>query len=407
MDIVERFLKYTSFETTSDDSSETVPSTKIQLELGKYLVEELKGLGLDNARIDDKGYVYAHLESNTDKDLAKIGFVAHMDTSPEMSGKNVKPRIVKYEGGDIKLNEKYTTKVSEFPFLNDLVGQELIVTDGNTLLGADDKAGIAIIVSAIEHLVKNPEIKHGDIKIGFTPDEEIGRGADHFDVEGFDADFAYTVDGGPLGELEYENFNAASAKISIEGKGVHPGSSKNIMINSQLIAMELHNMLPVNMRPEYTEGYEGFYLLEGIKGSVSNTEMRYIIRDHDMEKFEAKKNLLIEIVEFLNKKYGDLINLEIKDSYYNMKKMIEPHMEIIDLAKKSMEEVGIEPLISPIRGGTDGASLSYKGLPCPNIFTGGYNYHGRYELLPVESLKKGKELLLQIIKNLENFNFEK
>lgn len=407
MDIVERFLKYTSFETTSDDSSETVPSTKIQLELGKYLVEELKGLGLDNARIDDKGYVYAHLESNTDKDLAKIGFVAHMDTSPEMSGKNVKPRIVKYEGGDIKLNEKYTTKVSEFPFLNDLVGQELIVTDGNTLLGADDKAGIAIIVSTIEHLVKNPEIKHGDIKIGFTPDEEIGRGADHFDVEGFDADFAYTVDGGPLGELEYENFNAASAKISIEGKGVHPGSSKNIMINSQLIAMELHNMLPVNMRPEYTEGYEGFYLLEGIKGSVSNTEMRYIIRDHDMEKFEAKKNLLIEIVEFLNKKYGDLINLEIKDSYYNMKKMIEPHMEIIDLAKKSMEEVGIEPLISPIRGGTDGASLSYKGLPCPNIFTGGYNYHGRYELLPVESLKKGKELLLQIIKNLENFNFEK
>lgn len=407
MDIVERFLKYTSFETTSDDSSETVPSTKIQLELGKYLVEELKGLGLDNARIDDKGYVYAHLESNTDKDLAKIGFVAHMDTSPEMSGKNVKPRIVKYEGGDIKLNEKYTTKVSEFPFLNDLVGQELIVTDGNTLLGADDKSGIAIIVSAIEHLVKNPEIKHGDIKIGFTPDEEIGRGADHFDVEGFDADFAYTVDGGPLGELEYENFNAASAKISIEGKGVHPGSSKNIMINSQLIAMELHNMLPVNMRPEYTEGYEGFYLLEGIKGSVSNTEMRYIIRDHDMEKFEAKKNLLIEIVEFLNKKYGDLINLEIKDSYYNMKKMIEPHMEIIELAKKSMEEVGIEPLISPIRGGTDGASLSYKGLPCPNIFTGGYNYHGRYELLPVESLKKGKELLLQIIKNLENFNFEK
>lgn len=407
MDIVERFLKYTSFETTSDDSSETVPSTKIQLELGKYLVEELKGLGLDNARIDDKGYVYAHLESNTDKDLAKIGFVAHMDTSPEMSGKNVKPRIVKYEGGDIKLNEKYTTKVSEFPFLNDLVGQELIVTDGNTLLGADDKAGIAIIVSAIEHLVKNPEIKHGDIKIGFTPDEEIGRGADHFDVEGFDADFAYTVDGGPLGELEYENFNAASAKISIEGKGVHPGSSKNIMINSQLIAMELHNMLPVNMRPEYTEGYEGFYLLEGIKGSVSNTEMRYIIRDHDMEKFEAKKNLLIEIVEFLNKKYGDLINLEIKDSYYNMKKMIEPHMEIIELAKKSMKEVGIEPLISPIRGGTDGASLSYKGLPCPNIFTGGYNYHGRYELLPVESLKKGKELLLQIIKNLENFNFEK
>lgn len=407
MDIVERFLKYTSFETTSDDSSETVPSTKIQLELGKYLVEELKGLGLDNARIDDKGYVYAHLESNTDKDLAKIGFVAHMDTSPEMSGKNVKPRIVKYEGGDIKLNEKYTTKVSEFPFLNDLVGQELIVTDGNTLLGADDKSGIAIIVSAIEHLVKNPEIKHGDIKIGFTPDEEIGRGADHFDVEGFDADFAYTVDGGPLGELEYENFNAASAKISIEGKGVHPGSSKNIMINSQLLAMELHNMLPVNMRPEYTEGYEGFYLLEGIKGSVSNTEMRYIIRDHDMEKFEAKKNLLIEIVEFLNKKYGDLINLEIKDSYYNMKKMIEPHMEIIELAKKSMEEVGIEPLISPIRGGTDGASLSYKGLPCPNIFTGGYNYHGRYELLPVESLKKGKELLLQIIKNLENFNFEK
>lgn len=402
IDIVDRFIKYTSFETTSDENSETVPSTKKQLKLGNYIVKELHELGLDNARIDKMGYVYAHLESNTDKKLPKIGFIAHMDTSPDMSGKDVKAKIIDYKGGDIVLNENYVTKVSEFPFLNDLIGEKLIVTDGNTLLGADDKAGIAIIISAIEHLLKNPEIPHGDIKIAFTPDEEIGRGADNFDVAAFDADFAYTVDGGPLGELEYENFNAASAKISIEGKGVHPGSAKNVMVNSQLIAMELHNMLPVNMRPEYTEGYEGFYLLQAIEGNVSNTTMSYIIRDHDMDEFEAKKQFLIDIVEFLNKKYNDIIKLELKDGYYNMKKMIEPHMEIVELAKKSMEDIGIKPLISPIRGGTDGASLSYKGLPCPNIFTGGYNYHGRYELIPISSLEKGKDLVLQIIKNLND-----
>ncbi len=398
--IIDRFLKYTSFETTSDENSTSIPSTKGQLVLGNYLVNELKELGLEDATIDEYGYVYASLKSNSDKNFPKIGFIAHMDTSPDISGKDVKAKIIKYTGGDIQLNEEYTTSEAEFTFLKDLIGEELIVTDGTTLLGADDKAGIAIIVSAVEHLLTNPQIEHGDIKIAFTPDEEIGRGANKFNVPYFDADFAYTFDGGPVGELEYENFNGASATITIKGKNVHPGSAKDIMINSMLIAMELHSMLPVNMRPEYTEGYEGFFLLNSIDGNVEKTEMHYIIRDHSMDKFSEKKALILAIVEFLNKKYGEnTVEMHLKDSYYNMREKIEPHMYIIDLAKKSMEDLNIIPKIAPIRGGTDGATLSYMGLPCPNIFTGGYNFHGRNELIPTSSLLKGRDLMLKIIEN--------
>lgn len=397
--IVERFKRYISIDTKSDENSETCPSTKGQLELGAILVEELKELGLDDVKQDENGYVYATLKSNIDKEVPTIGFIAHLDTSPDLDGKCTNPQIFTYEGGDIKLNDKYSMSQKEFPFLKELVGKEIITTDGTTLLGADDKAGIAAIIDAMEYLIANPEIKHGDIKIGFTPDEEIGRGADLFDVKGFNADFAYTVDGGPLGELEYENFNAASVKIEIQGKNVHPGSAKNVMINSLRIAMEIESMLPVEQKPEYTEGYEGFYLLDDITGNVDYTVVNYIIRDHSMEKFEEKKALFKEIIDFLNKKYGNIITIEIKDSYYNMREKIEPHMEIIELAKKSMLELGIEPNIKPIRGGTDGARLSYMGLPCPNIFTGGYNFHGRFELIPIESMKLASKLIVKIIEN--------
>ena len=397
--IVERFKRYISIDTKSDENSETCPSTKGQLELGAILVEELKELGLDDVKQDENGYVYATLKSNIDKEVPTIGFIAHLDTSPDLDGKCTNPQIFTYEGGDIKLNDKYSMSQKEFPFLKELVGKEIITTDGTTLLGADDKAGIAAIIDAMEYLIANPEIKHGDIKIGFTPDEEIGRGADLFDVKGFNADFAYTVDGGPLGELEYENFNAASVKIEIQGKNVHPGSAKNVMINSLRIAMEIESMLPVEQKPEYTEGYEGFYLLDDITGNVDHTVVNYIIRDHSMEKFEEKKTLFKEIIDFLNKKYGNIITIEIKDSYYNMREKIEPHMEIIELAKKSMLELGIEPNIKPIRGGTDGARLSYMGLPCPNIFTGGYNFHGRFELIPIESMKLASKLIVKIIEN--------
>lgn len=397
--IVERFKRYISIDTKSDENSETCPSTKGQLELGAILVEELKELGLDDVKQDENGYVYATLKSNIDKEVPTIGFIAHLDTSPDLDGKCTNPQIFTYEGGDIKLNDKYSMSQKEFPFLKELVGKEIITTDGTTLLGADDKAGIAAIIDAMEYLIANPEIKHGDIKIGFTPDEEIGRGADLFDVKGFNADFAYTVDGGPLGELEYENFNAASVKIEIQGKNVHPGSAKNVMINSLRIAMEIESMLPVEQKPEYTEGYEGFYLLDDITGNIDYTVVNYIIRDHSMEKFEEKKALFKEIIDFLNRKYGNIITIEIKDSYYNMREKIEPHMEIIELAKKSMLELGIEPNIKPIRGGTDGARLSYMGLPCPNIFTGGYNFHGRFELIPIESMKLASKLIVKIIEN--------
>lgn len=397
--IVERFKSYIAIDTKSDASIKTCPSTPGQLDLGAILVKELRELGLSDVKQDENGYVYATLKSNIDKKVPTIGFISHLDTSPDMDGKCTNSQIIKYEGGDIKLNDQYSITTEDFPFLNDLVGQELMTTDGTTLLGADDKAGIAAIIDAMEYLIDNPDIKHGDIKVGFTPDEEIGRGADLFDVEGFDADFAYTVDGGPLGELEYENFNAASAKIEIQGKNVHPGSAKNIMINSMLVAMELESMLPVDEKPQYTEGYEGFYLLTDINGTVDYCTMNYIIRDHSKEKFEEKKNHMENVVNYLNNKYGHIINLEITDSYYNMKEKIEPHMEIVELAKQSMIDLGIEPNITPIRGGTDGARLSYMGLPCPNIFTGGYNYHGRFEFIPLESMRRASSLIVKIAEN--------
>lgn len=402
--ILDRFLNYISFETTSDESSETCPSTKRQLKLGNYLVEELKSLGID-AEIDANGYVYGEIKGNT-KTEKTVGFIAHMDTAPDMSGKDVKAKIIEnYDGCDIKLNDDFTTSVSDFPFLKDLKGETIITTDGTTLLGADDKAGIAIIISAVEELLKDKNAKYGDIKIAFTPDEEIGRGADRFDVKKFGADFAFTVDGGPLGELEYETFNAASAKIKIQGKNVHPGSAKDTMVNSQLIAMEFNSMLPVNERPEYTEGYEGFSLLLNMEGSVEFTKMNYIIRNHSRERFEDMKNLFEEIANFLNKKYDNRVKLEIKDQYYNMREVLENHIEIIDLAKEAFEKSGVTPKIGPVRGGTDGSKLSFMGLPTPNIFTGGYNYHGRYELVSLDQMQKSKEVVKNIIKLLAEKNW--
>ena len=397
--IIERFKSYIAIDTKSDENSSTCPSTKGQLELGALLVKELQELGLEDVKQDENGYIYATLKSNMDTKVPTIGFIAHLGTSPDLDGKCVNPKIFTYEGGDIKLNDQYSITEKEFPFIKDLVGKELITTDGTTLLGADDKAGIAAIIDAMEYLINHPEIKHGDIKVGITPDEEIGRGADLFDVKGFNADFGYTVDGGPIGELEYENFNAASVKIEIQGKNVHPGTAKNIMINSARIAMEIDNMLPVNQKPEYTEGYEGFYLLDELNGTVDYTVATYIIREHCKEKFEKMKEDFRKIVNFLNDKYGNIIKIEIKDSYYNMKEKVEPHMEIIELAKKSMIDIGIEPMIQPIRGGTDGARLSYMGLPCPNLFTGGYNFHGRFEFIPTESMKLASKLIVKIAEN--------
>lgn len=398
--LVNRFIKYVKMETTSDESSIVVPSTPNQLEFAKNLAKELNDIGLSNVSVDDKGYVMATLPANIDKDLPVIGFIAHMDTSPDMSGLNVKANIVKeYDGGDIVLNEEENIILSpkDFPELKDHVGMDLITTDGTTLLGADNKAGIAEIVTAMEYLVKHPSIKHGEIRVGFTPDEEIGRGADHFDVEKFGAEFAYTVDGGPIGELQYENFNAASARISIQGRNVHPGSAKNKMINSISIATELNSMLPLHQVPEATELYEGFFHIVHFDGSVEKTNTTYIIRDHSKEKFEEKKKLITEAVEFLNKKYGDIISLDLKDSYYNMREKIEPVFHIVEIAKKAMEDIGLTPIIEPIRGGTDGARLSYMGLPCPNIFTGGLNYHGKYEYISIQGMEKAYYTILRII----------
>ncbi len=395
--MLDKFLKYVSYDTQSDDRNEKCPSSPGQLELGKVLVEDLKALGIDNAHMDDHGYVYASIEG-TVKDAPKIGLVAHMDTALEITGKNVNPQIIeKYEGGDIILNDKYKLTEEEFPFLKDLVGHKLVTTDGTTLLGADDKAGLAIIMEVAKFFTENRNIAFGDIKIGFTPDEEIGRGADLFDVEKFGADFAYTIDGGPVGELEYENFNAATATINIEGKAVHPGSAKNVLVNALLLAMELNQMLPVNERPEYTEGYEGFYMLDEIHGTSAEAEVIYIIRDFFADSFNEKKETLEEAVKFLKYKYGDVIDLKIEDSYYNMREKVEPHMEIIDIAKAAIEEVGLLPIVKPIRGGTDGARLSYMGLPTPNLFTGGYNYHGRYELVSVDIMEKSVNVIKNII----------
>ncbi|CUO95234.1 peptidase T [Clostridium baratii] len=398
----ERFLEYVKVDTKSDEETRTTPSTKGQLELGKILAEELKSIGLQDVRIDEFGYVYGTLKGNIDKKVPTVGFISHMDTAPDMSGYNVKPQIVEnYDGGIVTLNEELNIKLDpkELPELKNYVGKTLITTDGTTLLGADDKAGVSEIITAMEYLINHPEIKHGDIKVGFTPDEEIGEGADHFNVKGFDADFAYTVDGGALGELEYENFNAAGAKVVIKGKNVHPGSAKNKMINSTLVAHEFLNMLPLNEVPEKTEGYEGFSHLMSINGTVENTEMSFIIRDFDSKEFDRRKEEFITAKEKLNSIYGEgTVNVEIKDQYRNMKEMIESHMYIVDIAKKAMEMAEITPNIVPIRGGTDGARLSFMGLLTPNMFTGGENFHGRYEYIAIESMEKAVETIINIVK---------
>ncbi|QEK12654.1 peptidase T [Crassaminicella thermophila] len=400
--VVERFLKYVSYDTRSQEAAKTCPSSEKQLVFAKDLANELMDIGMQDVSVDENGYVMATLPSNIDHNVPTIGFIAHMDTSPDMIGENVNPQIVKnYDGGDIVLNKEKNIILSpnDFPELKKYIGQDLITTDGTTLLGADDKAGIAEIVTAMEYLLNNPNIKHGTVKVAFTPDEEIGKGANFFDVKKFGADFAYTIDGGEIGELEYENFNAAYASIEINGRNVHPGTAKNKMKNAILIGMELNAMLPDKEIPAYTEGYEGFYHLNEIEGNVEKASMYYIIRDHDYNKFEERKKKIRKIVDSLNDKYGkDTIVLEMKDQYYNMKEKIEPVMHIVETAKRAMEEVGVCPIIKPIRGGTDGARLSYMGLPCPNIFTGGHNFHGKYEYIPVNSMEKAVEVIFRIIK---------
>lgn len=396
--VIERFLGYAKYDTQSSTSTGTTPSTDKQRELGKALFEELKKIGMSDVTIDENNYVMATLPANTDKKVPTIGFISHMDTAPDYSGKDVKPQMIDYKGGDIKLNENTVLSPVDFPELNDYIGKTLITTDGTTLLGADDKAGISEIVTAMEYLIANPDIKHGAIKVGFTPDEEIGEGADHFDVEKFDADFAYTVDGGAVGEIEYENFNAAGVEIVINGRNVHPGSAKNKMVNTQQIAMELNGLLPVNERPEYTEGYEGFFMLCDMVGTVEKTTMSYIIRDFFRDTFEEKKVLINDIVELLNKKYGKgTVEITVEDQYYNMKEKVEPVMHVVDTAVEAMKALDIEPIIVPIRGGTDGARLSFMGLPTPNIFTGGHNFHGKFEFIPIESMEKAVETIVKII----------
>ncbi|KGM99343.1 peptidase T [Clostridium botulinum] len=399
--VVEKFLKYIKFDTKSSEESSTTPSTKGQIKLAKELAKELKEMGLSEVSVDDKAYVMATLPSNMDKKVPTIGFISHMDTSPEISGKDIKPKFVEnYDGKDIVLNSEknIVLKVKDFPEIKDYIGKTLITTDGTTLLGADDKAGVAEIITAIEYLIENPQIKHGTIKVAFTPDEEIGAGADYFDVKKFNADFAYTVDGGAIGELEYENFNAAGVKITINGRNVHPGSAKHKMINSMIIGSQLVSMLPKNEVPEYTDGYEGFYHLVALKGSVEETKIQYIIRDFNREKFEDRKTTMKNVVKKLNNKYGeDTVILEMNDQYYNMKEKIEPVKHIVDNAFNAMKEVGVVPKVVPIRGGTDGARLSFMGLPTPNLFTGGHNFHGRFEFIPVFAMNKAVEVILKII----------
>ena len=401
--LIKRFVKYAKVHTTSNEDSETVPSTEIQKNLGKILVEDLKEIGLSDAYMDDKGYVYATLKSNTDKKLKKIGFIAHMDTSPAASGENVNPQIHRnYDGGDIVVNKEKNIVLSpnEFSILSEKVGKTIITSDGTTLLGADDKAGITEIIEALKYIIENPQIEHSDIKVCFTPDEEVGRGADFFDVEGFNTDFAYTVDGGEIGELEYENFNASSVDIKIIGKSVHPGSAYNVMINAAAVATEFNSMVPQNEVPEKTKGYEGFYMLTSISGEVDEAKLSYILRDFDLDGLNQRKAKIEEIAKILQQKYGeDRIIVEIKDSYYNMKEKNEPVMYIIDLAKKAMKDADIEPKIVPIRGGTDGARISYMGIPTPNLFTGGYNFHGYYEYAVAEEMEKAKEVIINIVKN--------
>lgn len=400
MALVERFLKYVSFNTQSSEETEVTPSTPGQMVFAKYLKEELESLGLEDITLDEHGYLFATLPANIDKPVPTIGFIAHMDTSPDMSGKDVSPRIVQnYDGSDIVLcaEENVVLSPSQFPELLNHKGEDLIVTNGKTLLGADDKAGIAEIVSAIVYLKEHPEIKHGKIRIGFNPDEEIGLGAHKFDVEKFGCDWAYTMDGGEIGELEFENFNAASARITFKGRNVHPGYAKNKMINSIRVANRFCAMLPAHETPEHTEGYEGFYHLISFNGDVEQTTVAYIIRDHDRARFESRKKKIERFVSEINAEYGEgTATLELRDQYYNMREKIEPVMHIIDTAFAAMEAVGVKPNVKPIRGGTDGAQLSFKGLPCPNIFAGGLNFHGRYEFAPIQNMEKAMKVIVKI-----------
>lgn len=396
--VVERFLRYIAIDTKSDPESNTTPSSEIQWDLAKLLKEEMEQMGLQDVSLDDNCYLMGTLPANCDWDQPVIGFVAHMDSAPDMSGKDIKPQFIKYEGGDIILdaNENIRISAETFPDLENYKGQEIITTDGHTLLAADDKAGIAAILEAVQYLINHPEIKHGTIKVGFTPDEEIGRGADKFDVKKFGADFAYTIDGGKIGELQYENFNAAGAKVIFKGLNVHPGDAKDKMINAQLLAMEFNSYLPAAW-PSNTEGYDGFYHLVGMSGTVEQAELHYILRDHDREQFELKKSCVIEVAKRINEIYGEgRCTAVVTDQYFNMREVVEDKMYIVNHAAEAMKATGVEPIIEPIRGGTDGSKLSYMGLPCPNIFAGGHNFHGRYEYLPVPSLEKSMEVIVKI-----------
>lgn len=404
MNVTDRFLGYVKFDTQSDELTNLTPSTPGQMIFAQALEKELQNLGLKEITLDDNGYLMATLPGNTDKKVPTVGFIAHLDTSPDMSGRHVNPRIVEnYDGGDITLDADGGVVLSpeSFPELKDYVGQSLIVTDGKTLLGADDKAGVAEIITAVEYLMQHPEIKHGDIRIGFNPDEEIGLGAHKFDVKLFNADFAYTMDGGAIGELEYENFNAASAKVVFKGRNVHPGYAKHKMINSIRIANQFSIMLPRWETPEHTEDYEGFYHLIGFEGTVEESTLTYIIRDHDMDRFQRRKKELEHLVRKINNEFPGCATIEIKDQYYNMREKIEPVMYVIDIAKQAMIDAGVTPKVQPIRGGTDGAQLSFKGLPCPNIFAGGLNFHGRYEYVPIPSMEKAVDVIVEICKLVE------
>jgi tripeptide aminopeptidase len=400
MNITDRFLKYVSFTTTSDENTNMTPSTPGQMTFAQYLVDELKSIGLTEVELDPNGYVMATLPSNTDKVIPTIGFIAHMDTSPDMSGRNVKPRIVSnYDGENIVLNpeKEIIFETSKYPEILQYKGQDIIVTDGTTLLGADDKAGLAEIMTAMEYLIAHPEIKHGKIRVAFTPDEEIGQGADHFDVPKFNAEWAYTMDGGEIGELEYENFNAAGAKVTFKGLNVHPGYAYHKMRNSMRIAQEFVGMLPRWETPEHTQNYEGFYHLTNMEGNVEKSTLSYIIRDHNRDRFERRKKEIIHLVNKINAEFGEgTATIEIKDQYYNMREMVEPVMHVVDLAFEAMEAVGVTPNVKPIRGGTDGSRLSYMGLPCPNIFAGGHNFHGRFEYVPVQSMEKAMMVVVKI-----------
>ena len=400
MNITDRFLKYVSFTTTSDENTNMTPSTPGQLIFAKYLVDELTTLGLKEVELDTNGYIMATLPANTDKNIPTIGFIAHMDTSPDMTARHIKPRVViNYDGNNVLLNteKNIVLETSKYPEILQYVGQDIVVTDGTTLLGADDKAGLAEIVTAMEYLIAHPEIKHGKIRIGFTPDEEIGQGADHFNVKKFNAEWAYTMDGGEIGELEYENFNAASAKVFFQGINVHPGYAYHKMRNSMRIAHEFISMLPRWETPEHTQDYEGFYHLTSIEGTVEKSTLSYIIRDHDRDRFERRKKEMLHLLNKINAEFGEgTATIEIKDQYYNMREMVEPVMHVVDLAFEAMEAVGVKPNVKPIRGGTDGSRLSYMGLPCPNIFAGGHNFHGRFEFVPVQSMEKAMMVVVKI-----------